>query len=448
MFANSVWNVLDLSKDCQTDCEQQLLEIGIRSMLLIPLNPTIAKTPLPQIISQQLVGMVGLACDRPNHFNRQDCQHAQFLVPALTTALRGANQRRVTRIHPAVEWRFLLELERRSWGLPPEPIIFKDVYPLYGISDIRGSSTERNLAIQADLLEQFRLGITIVEAVCQAGESALAEQLRLDLWEYSEKLRDKINVDAEVTSIQYLKDNLEIYFDYFAQSSDAACEAVKVYINTCSNQHDSVYIERDRYDQRIGQINTLLLETWNRWQVRMQKVTTHYCDIDTTDGIDHMIYTGASIDPQFTAFHLHSLRYEQLRAVCDCARTAFELQEQSDIKFQLTHLVLVQDITMDIVNEQNTERLFEVRGTHDTRYEIVKKRIDKACDAQTKTRITQPGMLTVVYSTDKEWAEYQQYLRYLTREGWTEAQIDVGVVEPLQGVTGLKFARVRVLPQS
>jgi len=92
-------------------------------------------------------------------------------------------------------------------------------------------------------------------------------------------------------------------------------------------------------------------------------------------------------------------------------------------------------------------KLFDVKGTRDTRYEIVKKRIDKALDEETKARITQPGMLTLVYSTEEEWSEYQQYFRYLVREGWIEPVTERGAVQPLQGVSGLKFARVRVLPK-
>ncbi|MBD2019601.1 GAF domain-containing protein, partial [Leptolyngbya sp. FACHB-36] len=84
----------------------------------------------------------------------------------------------------------------------------------------------------------------------------------------------------------------------------------------------------------------------------------------------------------------------------------------------------------------------------DMRYEIVKKRIDKALDDQTKARITQPGMLTLVYSTEEEWAEYEAYFRYLAREGWVDTSIERGKVQPLQGVNGLKYARVRVLPQA
>lgn len=444
--ANQVWNVPDLSLDCQTNCERMLLEKGVRSMLLIPL---VIKTMEAKSVTGQLAGLVGLTSTRPHNFTGVDCKHAEALIPAFIAALRQAIQQRVTtlhNIHPSVEWRFLQEAERRSWGLPPEPIVFTEVYPLYGISDIRGSSEERNRAIQADLLEQFRLAIAVLEAVCQSQETAFGEQQRLDLLEYYQKLQEQVTVDAEVTAIQYLKQNIEIYFNYFSECSPEARAAVETYRKSCNNEHGCVYIARAHYDKTIEKINTLLRETWERWQVRMQKITSHYCDIEFTDGIDHMIYAGASIDPKFTLFHLHSLRYEQLRAVCDCARTAFRIQQEYGTKLQVTHLVLVQDSTVDIFHDEQTDKLFDVRGTRDTRYEIVKKRIDKAVDAQTQTRITQPGMLTIVYSTDAEWNEYQEYLRYLIREGWVDSEIECGMVEQLQGVSGLRFARVRILP--
>ncbi|MBW4544839.1 MAG: GAF domain-containing protein [Symplocastrum torsivum CPER-KK1] len=440
--ANRVWNVPDLSLDCHTDCERSLLNQGVRSLLLIPLVVRAMRSKG----TRQLAGIVGLMSDRPHSFDGLDCKYAEELMPAFTAALRQAIQQRLTNIHPSVEWRFLQEAERRSWGLPPEPIVFANVYPLYGISDIRGSSEERNRSIQDDLLEQFQLGLRVVEAVCQFQESSLGKQLQLDLLEYIEQVKERVTVDAEVTALRILSDRLEVYLDYFAQCGPDALAAVEAYRRSCSNDHKSVYVSRARYDQTISKINSLLKQTWERWQVRMQQIIPHYCDVESTDGINHMMYVGESIDSKFSAYHLRSLRYEQLRAVCDCARTAFNFQSLYDTQLEVTHLVLVQDLTVDILHDENTEKLFEVRGTRDIRYEIVKKRIDKAVDEQARTRITQPGMLTLVYSTEEEWTEYQQYLRYLGREGWVDTEIQLGTVEPLQGITGLRFARVRVLP--
>jgi hypothetical protein len=449
--SNQVIAVADLSLDYKTDFGRQLVEQGVRSLLLIPLISRTQGSRRSPSSQPQVIGLVGLLSDRPNNFDGLDCVYAQQLIPAFTRALTSAQrqivqQRFITNIHPAVEWRFMQEAERRSLGLPAEPIVFTDVSPLYGISDIRGSSDARNRAIQADLLEQLHLGLAIVDAVCAAQDSALTEQLRLDLQERIHNLKAKITVDAEVSETRYLRNHLEVYFDYFTQCGEGAIAAVQAYQAASSNEHKGIYNARADYDQLVGKINATLRETWEHWQSRMQQLSPHYCDIETTDGIDHMIYAGQSIDPKFSSFHLRSLRYEQLRAVCDCARSALKFQSEYDSSLNVTHLVLVQDSTVDIFHDETTEKLFDVRGTRDTRYEIVKKRIDKAIDGTTQERITQPGMLTLVYSTTEELEEYQQYLQYLMREGWIDRECDRGTVEPLQGVTGLKFLRVRVLP--
>ncbi|MEG4840910.1 GAF domain-containing protein [Microcoleus sp. B9-D4] len=445
--ANQVWNVPDLRRECETECDRTLRRMGTRSMLLVPL---VVKSVTREGCGQRILGVVGLLCDRPNHFNGIDAKHAQELIPAFIAALRQAIQERFTHIHnihPAVEWRFAQEAERRSWGLPPETIVFADVHPLYGISDIRGSSDERNRAIQTDLLEQFRLGLVIADAVCETQTTHLGEQLRLDLLDYIQHLKQKVTVDMEVRAAEYLNEHLEVYFDYFVQCGPKVQAAVEAYQAACENEHNCVYSDRNRYDQMLNLISTKLQETWARWQEKMQQILPHYCDIECTDGMDHMIYVGKSIDPKFSQFHLHSLRYEQLRAICDCGRTVFRLQAQSQINMELAHLVLVQNTTIDIFHNENTEKMFDVKGTRDIRYELVKKRIEKAVDKDAQERITQSGMLTVVYSTEEEWEEYQQYLRYLSREGWVEPKVQTGMVESQQGVSGLKFARVRILPE-
>lgn len=445
--ANQVWNVPDLRRECDTECDRALRKMGVRSMLLIPL---VVKTITREGCGQRILGVMGLLCDRPNHFNGLDSQHAQELIPAFIAAMRQAIQQRFTHIHnihPAVEWRFIQEAERRSWGLPQETIVFAEVYPLFGISDIRGSSDERNRAIQTDLLEQFRLGLAIVDVVCETQNTHLGEQLRLDLLDYIQHLKEKVTVDMEVRAAEYLNEKLEVYFDYFMQCGPKVQAAVEAYRTACANEHNCVYGDRTRYDQMLNLISTKLQETWASWQERMQQILPHYCDIECTDGMDHMIYVGKSIDSKFSPFHLHSLRYEQLRAICDCARTVFRLKAESQINMELAHLVLVQNTTIDIFHNENTEKMFDVKGTRDIRYELVKKRIEKAVDRDAQERITQSGMLTVVYSTEDEWQEYQQYLRYLSREGWVESKIQTGMVEALQGVSGLKFARVRILPE-
>jgi hypothetical protein len=438
-----VVNVPDLNLDCETVCEQQFLQWGVRSLLLVPLMMRATRLGNP---TAQMVGLVGLTSPRPYAFDQADCSCATTLIPALTAAMRHSVRDRFTNIHSAVRWRFEQEAERRSLGLPPAAIVFEGVYPLYGISDIRGSSDERNRAIQQDLLTQFRLALTVVEIADAVLQNALVHQLAMDLADHIVGLERGVTVDSEVTLLRYLQGEVEIHFDYFAQHCVAAEAAIAEYKAALDGDHSCVYTARAIYDKTIGHINGLLRQTWNQWQQSMQAITPHYCDLEATDGIDHMLYAGQAIDPKFTDFQLKALRYEQLRAVCDCARQGFSFKAAFNTDMTITHLVLVQDVTVDICHDEATERLFDVRGTRDTRYEIVKKRIDKACDAETGDRITQPGMLTVVYSTNEEWQEYERYLRYLHREGLIDDTVQRGTVEPLQGVSGLKFARVRVIP--
>ncbi|MEB3290285.1 MAG: GAF domain-containing protein [Leptolyngbya sp.] len=439
-----VITIPDLNLACPTPAEQTLAAAGVRSLLLIPLvmrnfsaGPAIGP----------MFGLVGLTSTKPYAFNQSDCSLATTLIPALNASIRHSVRDRFVNIHPSVRWRFEQEAERLSLGLPPAPIVFENVYPLYGISDIRGSSDERNRAIQQDLLAQFRLALAVVETVRSSTiHNALIEQLWLDVQDRMADLEQGVTVEAEVTLLRYLNSEVEAHFPYFTQTCPAANEAIRRYQQAVDSDHGCVYSARAAYDQTIGYINSLLRDTWTRWQQSMQAITPHYCDLEATDGIDHMIYTGKAIDPNFTDFQLKALRYEQLRAMCDCARQGLALKETHQTNMGITHLVLVQMVTVDIVHDETTERLFDVRGTRDTRYEIVKKRIDKARDVVTQDRITQPGRLTIVYSTTEEWEEYQQYLRYLHREGFVGNAIEEGHVEPLQGVSGLKFARVEVLP--
>ena len=144
--------------------------------------------------------------------------------------------------------------------------------------------------------------------MCQCHETALGERLREDFLEYIEQLERRITVDIEVTSVEYLREHFEIYFEFFVRCGEKAKVAVEAYQGACDNEHQSVYKARDRYDEMLHTINSNLQATWESWQQRMQKVIPHHCDFEASDGIDHMIYAGKSINSQFSLFHLRSLR--------------------------------------------------------------------------------------------------------------------------------------------
>ena len=90
------------------------------------------------------------------------------------------------------------------------------------------------------------------------------------------------------------------------------------------------------------------------------------------------------------------------------------------------------------------EMLFDVHGAYDIRYEIVKKRIDKALVEGTAERVTQPGKVALIYSQPGEAQEYRGYIEYLQSLGYLTGGIEQLDLEELQGVQGLRALRVQV----
>src|SRR5262249_60783423 len=109
---------------------------------------------------------------------------------ALDNRIQVFIKAKATAIHPSVHSRFrkavLSTMDRPREGghdakLEMGPIVFPDVYPLYALADIRGSSTLRATSIQADLLTQLRLARDVVEAAYAAKALPALDELRYRL---------------------------------------------------------------------------------------------------------------------------------------------------------------------------------------------------------------------------------------------------------------------------
>jgi hypothetical protein len=90
------------------------------------------------------------------------------------------------------------------------------------------------------------------------------------------------------------------------------------------------------------------------------------------------------------------------------------------------------------------EKQFDVDGTYNIRYEILKKRIDKAVIKGTAERLTQPGRIAIIYAQAREAGEYREYIEYLRASGYLTDDVEEVELEDLQGIQGLKALRVTV----
>jgi len=86
-----------------------------------------------------------------------------------------------------------------------EPIVFRDVYPLYAISDIRGSSEERNRAVQSDLEEQLGSALKVIQLASEATSMPILQELGHRLGRQLERLRAGLSSGDETSVIKMLK---------------------------------------------------------------------------------------------------------------------------------------------------------------------------------------------------------------------------------------------------
>ena len=115
--------------------------------------------------------------------------------------------------------------------------------------------------------------------------------------------------------------------------------------------------------------------------------------------MDYTIYLGGALreDNGFDPLYLKNLRLWQLMVACGVALRVERLKTRLPVTLDITNLILIQHAPLSI-RFRFDEKRFDVDGAYNVRYEIIKKRIDKALIRGTEERLTQPGKIAIVYS--------------------------------------------------
>ena len=124
--------------------------------------------------------------------------------------------------------------------------------------------------------------------------------------------------------------------------------------------------------------------------------------------------------------------------------THYNLKPELAVPLDVASLMLVYSTSLSIRFRMDEKR-FDVDGTYNARYEVIKKRIDKSYIKGTNERLTQPGKLSIVYSQKKDEMEYLRYISFLKSKGYFTNNIEIVELDGLQGVTGLKAIRAEIL---
>jgi GAF domain-containing protein len=442
------------AKPDRTPIEDEIARMGVRTIVVAPLT-----------YQDKVIGTLDLRSPLPGDLTGGHLPMLLEVLPLFSMAVQRSMEEldnrieafikaKATAIHPSVDWRFrqavLRTLDRRREGgldaqLEMEPIVFPDVYPLYGLSDIRGSSIQRALAIQADLLAQLGRAHDVIESAHGAKALPALHELLYRVDKHRATIEHGLASGDEVGIIAFLRKEVEALFNHLQTFGPTVQARIDAYRTALDPKLGVVYVERQRFEESVARLSDAISVYIDLEEQAAQEMYPHYFEKQQTDGVDYQIYAGASLreDGVFDPIYLKNLRLWQLMVTCGTARRAHQLRDDLPLPLETTNLILVQHTPLSI-RFRFDEKRFDVDGAYDIRYAIVKKRIDKVLINGTTERLTQPGTIAIVYTQNSEAQEYRRYIEYLQSLGYLTDGVEDLDLEELQGVHGLRALRVTV----
>lgn len=432
---------------------QRLKDKNIGSIILVPI---LAST-------RGSLAIIEFASPRPFELNSINQNKLQDLIPLFKIAvdrfseehqnvLEATIQENYTSIHPTVKWRFYEAAERfhresfeAKEKVKIEDIIFPDIHPLYGQSDIKGSSIARNTAIKEDLTTQLSLAISVLLEACKIETLPIYKELRFRVEEYLLEVKKGLKAGDEIAILDFLKREIYPVFNHIKLVNDDLNSLVESYINRLDPNLQVVYEKRKAYEDSVTLLNDKLASFIDARQKEAQQMFPHYFERYKTDGVEYNMYIGQSLtrEKKYDDLYLYNLRLWQLQVMSEMENVALKAAEKMEHKLRVASLVLVHSNPLAIKFRMD-EKQFDVDGAYNIRYEIIKKRIDKAHIKGTEERLTVPGKIAIVYSQDKDAEEYYKYIKYLQSKKLL-GNVEKLDIEDLQGVSGLKALRVEVI---
>lgn len=434
-----------------TKVEKEIGNMGIKNLMVAPL-----------IFEGKTIGVIELGSSKPGSLNSINALKLIEILPLFSLALKRSLEdmenriqaiikEKCTAVHPAVEWRFrkaalnLIEKENSDEFAHMEEIIFRDVYPLYALSDIRNSSNIRNNAIRQDLTGNLVLAKNIIHAASAVKLMPEFEHLIYKIDKHIKLLATGLHSGDEANIVSFLKKEIEPLFGSVSLFSKEVQDAIDQYNASIDDSLGVVYDKRKEYEQSVKLLNENIASIVDDEEEYAQSLYPHYFEKYKTDGVEYTMYIGDSISEKerFHPVYLKNLRLWQFILMCKVAAMAEKIKPMLKIPIELAHLILVQNAPLSI-RFHHDQKKFDVDGTYNVHYEIMKKRIDKAEIRGKEERLTQPGKIAIVYTQQSEAAEYLQYIEYLQSKGFLKKDVEFMELEDLQGVYGLKALRVSV----
>ncbi len=432
---------------------KDLYNDGMRSFLVYPVQD-----------NDGLLGLVELASPVPNLLNLDVMARLEPAMPLISLALlknRDVFASRIekiikekfTALQPSVEWKFAqvawesMHGQHDSAGAPiTQNVVFENVYPLYGAVDVRNSSIERSVTIQKDTKAHLDLIDEVLDQLQPLMQLPLLEGLKFKNQNFRDAIETTtLQAEDEVRINEFFANEVSPVLQHLQKGNAKPAEIVNRYFDWVNDCGSYLYRYRNEYEATLADINEAVLQYLEKEEDTLQLSYPHYFEKYRTDGVEYNIYIGQSIAPNnpFDILYLKNIRLWQLRSMAEIARITHQLLPTLAVPLQTTQLLLIHSQPISI-SFRRDERRFDVEGSYNIRYEVMKKRLDKVRIKETLERLTQPGKIAMVYSNPKEAQEYQEYIQFLQSKKILNPGLELLELEELQGVSGLKALRVEI----
>lgn len=432
---------------------KKLHDQGIKSAIFAPLSS-----------EGELLGVLEIVSNTVDELNSVNANLLTTIMPLLVSSLLRSKaeekhlieaiiQQECTSIHPSVSWKFedaaRAFLDKKRVGIENvtfEEIMFKNVYPLYGQIDVKQSSETRNEASRKDLQLQLNLAKNILETQIKTENLPVYEHLLHQLDFYLDGLELHLREDNEQEIVSLFKKEIHPLFEFLELNNEGLSVAIAEYFGKVNKSLNLIYHYRKNYDDTIALINKNMSHIIDQKQITAQKMYPHYFERYKTDGVEHSMYIGESItrEHSFNIIYLYNLRLWQLQVMCEMENEFYKNKKDYPAEVDVASMVLVFNRPLTIQFRMD-EKQFDVYGTYNARYEVVKKRVDKALIRGTKERVTEKGKLAIIYSQKEDEIAYLKYIQFLQYKNILGPSVELVELEDLQGVTGLKAIRVPIL---
>ncbi len=277
-----------------------------------------------------------------------------------------------------------------------------------------------------------------------AGRSGQEKSLAQTI-QFIGEIQNEFRVDTEAQVLNFLKEKIEPEFKQQINKGVSFTKNIEDYFGKLDSNLGTIYNYRKNYDNTITRINKKMAGLLDNKQLEAQQLYPHFFERFKTDGVEHSMYIGESIAGKraFDKKNLHNLRLWQLQVICQIENEFYNNKHNYPLQLKVASMVFVfnKPINISFIND---EKQFDVDGTYNARYEIIKKRIDKANIKGTKKRVTEPGYISIIYSNDEDEKEYSSYLKLLQSKNIVTDEYKIVELEDLQDVSGLKAIKTGI----